>query len=96
MHRHLHLALLIILIVSLLPTTKPALAASFVVNSLADTDDGACTPNPGGCTLREAINVANSNGVPDTITFSVSGTIYVQNTGLPPLTEGNTTIDGGH
>ncbi|WP_298489997.1 NEW3 domain-containing protein [uncultured Chloroflexus sp.] len=96
MHRHLHLALLIILIVSLLPTTKPALAASFVVNSLADTDDGACTSNPGGCTLREAINVANSNGVPDTITFSVSGTIYVQNTGLPPLTEGNTTIDGGN
>ncbi len=95
MHRHLRLALLIILLASLIPAAKPALAASFVVNSLADTNDGACTTAPGGCTLREAIIAANSNGVPDTITFSVSGTIYVQNTGLPPLTEGNTTIDGG-
>ncbi len=95
MHRHLRIALLIILFVGLIPAAQPVLAASFVVNSLADTNDGACTTAPGGCTLREAIIAANSNGVPDTITFSVSGTIYVQNTGLPPLTEGNTTIDGG-
>lgn len=95
MHRHLRIALLIILFVSLIPAAQPVWAASLVVNSLADTNDGACTTAPGGCTLREAIIAANSNGVPDTITFSVSGTIYVQNTGLPPLTEGNTTIDGG-
>ncbi|MDW8402578.1 NEW3 domain-containing protein, partial [Chloroflexus sp.] len=95
MHRHLRVALLILLLASMIPAAKPALAASFVVNSLADTNDGACTTVPGGCTLREAIVAANSNGVPDTITFSVSGTIYIQNTGLPPLTEGNTTIDGG-
>ncbi|GIV87641.1 MAG: CSLREA domain-containing protein [Chloroflexus sp.] len=96
MHRHLHIAILIIILIGLLPTTKPVYAAAFVVNSLADTDDGACTTNANGCTLREAINAANSNGIPDTITFSVSGTIYIQNTGLPPLTEGNTTIDGGN
>ncbi|MGC8951399.1 beta strand repeat-containing protein [Chloroflexus sp.] len=96
MHRHLHVAILIIILIGLLPTTKPVYAAAFVVNSLADTDDGTCTTSANGCTLREAINAANSNGIPDTITFSVSGTIYIQNAGLPPLTEGNTTIDGGN
>lgn len=95
MHRRFRLALLFILLVSLLPFAQPASAASLVVNSLADTNDGACTTTPGGCTLREAILTANSNGVPDTITFSVSGTIYVQNSGLPPLSEGGTTIDAG-
>ncbi|MEF3273830.1 MAG: right-handed parallel beta-helix repeat-containing protein [Chloroflexus sp.] len=95
MHRQLRFVILMIFLFSLLPTAKPAFAATFVVNSLADTNDGACTTTPGGCTLREAIIAANSNGVPDTITFSVSGTIYVRNEGLPALTEGGTTIDAG-
>ena len=43
----------------------------FIVNSTADTDDGVCTES--NCTLREALNAANSkpNGAqPDEITFS--------------------------
>ncbi len=95
MYRQLRLALLVIIVIGLLPAVQPVFAASFVVNSLADTDDGVCAPEPGGCTLREAIRAANSNGVPDTITFSVSGAIYVRNEGLPALTEGGTTIDAG-
>jgi len=95
MYRRLRITLLLLLLVSLFPVAEPARAASLVVNSLADTNDGACTTDPGGCTLREALIVSNSNGVPDTITFSVSGTIYIRDSGLPPLTEGNTTIDAG-
>jgi len=95
MHRHYRFAILVIFLLSLLPAAPPVLAATFTVNSLADTNDGACTVTPGGCTLREAILAANSNGVPDTITFSVSGTIYVRNEGLPALSEGGTTIDAG-
>ena len=48
---------------------QPALAAVFVVNSTADTDDAACDPAPGGCTLREAILAANTAAGPDTIRF---------------------------
>jgi CSLREA domain-containing protein len=48
--------------------------ASFVVNSTADTDDGACDPLGTGtgnmdCTLREAINAANFDFGTETITF---------------------------
>src|SRR5205085_5820033 len=50
-----------------------ALTGSYQVNSTSDdnTDDGVCAP-PGvgnGCTLREAITSANSDGVNSTITF---------------------------
>ena len=37
-----------------------AVATTLTVNSLADTDDGNCDSSP-NCTLREAINAANSN-----------------------------------
>ena len=45
-------------------------AATFTVNSTADTDDGLC--NATNCTLREAINAANANPGTDTIHFSIS------------------------
>jgi CSLREA domain-containing protein len=57
---------------------RPASANSIIVNSLANDDDGS------NCTLREAIQAANSNtsvggcaagGGNDVITFSVTGTI---------------------
>src|SRR2546426_294803 len=86
-----------------------ALAATIVVNSLADT-----IANDGVCTLREAIDNANSNaathadctagkGGANTITFSVSGTITLGST-LPTITsvltlDGTGTdlsIDGNH
>ncbi|HMG74860.1 MAG TPA: LamG-like jellyroll fold domain-containing protein [Pyrinomonadaceae bacterium] len=34
---------------------------TFVVNTTVDTDD-VCTSDPGGCSLREAINAANASG----------------------------------
>jgi CSLREA domain-containing protein len=50
-----------------------ALGLSFTVNSTADTDDGSCTLAAGGCTLREAINAANSNADANTIKFNIPG-----------------------
>lgn len=51
-----------------------AQAATYVVNTTADSNDGSCA-NP--CSLRDAINAANGDGSTDTITFdpSVTGTI---------------------
>ena len=50
---------------------SPAHAATYTVNSTADTTDSdGCTTASGGCTLREATNAANtSSGVADTINF---------------------------
>ena len=49
-------------------------APTFQVNSIADADDGACTlPGAGnGCTLREAINAANTAAGADVITFAAA------------------------
>lgn len=69
-------------------STSGVRAANIVVNSA--TDDGA------GTTLRQAIITANSNGVSDTITFSLAaGTVILPTSPLPALTEAATTIDGG-
>ena len=64
----------------------------WIVNNLGDTDDGVC--GDFHCTLREAINASNSDGVASQIRFSVTGTILldaVDNTtngpnGLPSVT----------
>jgi len=85
------LALILALIVSALPSRR-AYAASFVVNTLIDENDGCGT---GGCSLRDAITAANWNGVADTITFSVSGTISLTNGPLWVGNDTNTTINGG-
>jgi CSLREA domain-containing protein len=74
----------------------PALASTLVVNSTADTDDGACTSSAGGCTLREAINAANSNSLLNAINFNIPGsgvhTIF-PTSALPNIT-GPVIIDG--
>jgi CSLREA domain-containing protein len=44
---------------------------NFVVNSAADTDDGAC--DAADCTLREAINASNAQGGVNTIAFHIPG-----------------------
>jgi len=71
-----------------------AQAATFTVNSTADTDDGLC--NVANCTLREAINAANGAAGADKITFNIAGggvkTINLQS-GLPTIT-GVLAIDG--
>ena len=45
---------------------------TFEVNSTADTNDGQCAPigTGNGCTLREAINAANTDAGAETITFN--------------------------
>ncbi|MFO0043247.1 MAG: Calx-beta domain-containing protein [Pseudomonadota bacterium] len=48
--------------------------ATLRVNSNADSDDGLCSPNPGGCTLREAIIAANIAGGRSQIIFVIPGT----------------------
>ncbi len=98
----IRLSILLALVVSLLPPTRTARAASFTVNSLLDNT----TAGDGLCTLREAIETANNAGNgdcganstgDDTITFSVSGTITLSST-LPAIvsasTAGNLTING--
>jgi CSLREA domain-containing protein len=79
----------------------PALAASYVVNTLNDNATGGDSL----CTLREAIESANNAGngdcganssADDTITFSVSGTITLSSP-LPTIVSGQgaLTINGG-
>ena len=47
----------------------------WVVNTTADSDDGACQPlNSGDCTLREAINAANASEQPKRIDFQIPDT----------------------
>lgn len=60
-----------------------ASAATFTVNSPADSTDGTCDSSP-DCTLREAITAANGSGTADTIAFSVGGTITLTSN-LPAL-----------
>lgn len=78
-----------------LPPGSTALATSYVVDSLEDTNDGVCNWTAGDCTLREAINAANDTYAADTITFEVSGTITL--TASLPMIEllgGMLNIDG--
>ena len=64
------------------------------MDTLTDEADGSC--GDGDCSLRDAIALANSNVGPDTIDFSVAGTITVDASlgCLPFLEDGGTTIDG--
>src|SRR5688572_19947622 len=75
--RHLGWGLLLAALLALpapLLEPQPALAAAtFIVNTVEDSDDGVCSLNlPGGdCTLREAIKAANANAGKDTIAFNI-------------------------
>jgi CSLREA domain-containing protein len=46
-------------------------AATYVVNTEDDVDDGEC--DAAHCSLREAINAANENPGADQITFDIPG-----------------------
>jgi CSLREA domain-containing protein len=70
--------------------SQEPLATTFTVNSLLDTDDGACTAAK--CTLRDAIKAANNSPGADTINFSVTGWITLL-TALPDITD-SVTISG--
>ena len=73
-----------------------AYAATFVVNTTADSDDGVCSSAASGCTLREAINAANASAGEDTINFNIPGTgvkTIQLNSELPAI-NGLLTING--
>ncbi|MGF1473018.1 MAG: choice-of-anchor Q domain-containing protein [Rubrobacteraceae bacterium] len=73
------LAVTIALIAAILVVAAgPARAADFVVNSNGDSGTGGC--NATECTLREAIEAANTNGQADKITFTATGQITLTNT----------------
>ncbi|MBN1267545.1 MAG: CSLREA domain-containing protein [Anaerolineales bacterium] len=87
--------ILLLLVVFCIPT--PVRADTFVVNTPDDNDDSTCDSNH--CSLREAINAANNNIGPDTISFSAldatnSDITITLSTLLPPLLDDATTIDG--
>ena len=79
-------------------------ANTYTVNTTDDTDDGTCDGTH--CSLREAINAANSNSGSDTIAFNiptsdsgyqvgVTGTWTISLTSsLPTLTDDATIISG--
>ena len=64
-----------------------ALAEDFVVNTNADATADGCTTAANGCTLRDAIDDANTNAEADTISFA-------DGVDLIRLTEGELVIDG--
>ena len=89
------LAMMFVLLLFGVLLATPAHAATFTVNSTNDPGDGTC--NATECTLREAINAANSTKRADTITFNIPGNgphnISLGSLGLPTITK-PVTIDG--
>lgn len=81
--------------------TSASFQFEFTVNSTADTQDaspdGVCDDGAGACTLRAAIEEANSADGDSQISFSIPGdgphTISPQSSELPPLLN-NVTLDG--
>lgn len=98
LNRRLALVLVLALLFSLLaplpvPWSIVAAQASIVVSNLTDLDNGGTNDcGSDGCSLREAIRLANSRTGPNTITFSVTGTLTLESA-LPILTDDETTID---
>ena len=89
------LSVFIIIVACQLPTTHASV--TFTVNSLLDTPDsapgnGTCADANGACTLRAAIQEANSLAGDDTINVSIVGTINL--TGALPVIFSNVIING--
>ena len=92
-----HFLLPLIAFLLILPTSAQAAftpAGTIVVNSTADTGKRCDDPTATECTLRGAINQANFNAGPDTITFRPDrpGELHARDP-LPPITQ-SVTIDG--
>jgi len=81
---------------SFLGTPQPG--PDYTVNSTGPEDDGGCHEGFGDCTLREAINAANSNPTPSTLELAVGPTFTLTQVdnganGLPVITT-NMRING--
>lgn len=88
--------ILVIVVAAITQLPHAQAAGTFTVNSLADTSDaapgnGICADAGGACTLRAAIEEANSLAGDETINAFVNGTINLTGP-LPSLT--NMTING--
>src|SRR5687768_5389393 len=74
-----------------------AQASMFVVDSTTDANLTACTLAPNDCSLRGAMNNANSNPGADTIAFNIPAGGYktiAPLRALPTLSDAGTVIDG--
>ena len=82
-----HRSIILIIFIALLAITKPTLAATYIVNTTDNTNDGKC--NAEHCSLLEAITAANAFPNIDVIDFNIPGvgihTIYVSSP-LPDVT----------
>jgi CSLREA domain-containing protein len=90
------IAVTVALLCGLLVMARPAHAATFIVNSTADTGDATPDGTCDTCTLREAIQEANFVSGADTINFAIPGNgphTITPNPALPQITEA-VTIDG--
>jgi Tol biopolymer transport system component len=93
-NRRLRAAVVLAALIGALFAVPNGLAAIYNVNRSDDVDHGVCFPAT-GCTLRDAINAANSTEGPDNITFQIGvGGSYTISTAsaLPDITD-DVTID---
>lgn len=91
---HSHRFCLILMTMILIAIPMSVEASTFVVNTVDDLDDGNCDADH--CSLREAINAANTNPGSDTISFNIPGAgphVIELCSLLPKLTDSGTTID---
>lgn len=85
----------LVVVWSALFLTTQAQGATFTVNATGDTfdmnpGDGICATSFGNCTLRAALEEANTTTATDTIAFSISGAgvkTISPNSSLPDVTE---------
>jgi CSLREA domain-containing protein len=80
-----------------LPSRTAEAIPLVTVNTALDGDNGACTAEPGGCTLREAINAANASPDFTEIRFNIPATnphTILLTSLLPAITE-DADINGG-
>jgi CSLREA domain-containing protein len=97
------------LILGTLLAPAAADAATFEVNTLADTDDDTCATAPDDCSLRSAVEAANDANTDDLVTFApnVTGVITLDPSEGPILIRNESleirgpgadvlTVDGGN
>ncbi|MEM9849146.1 MAG: S8 family serine peptidase, partial [Bacteroidota bacterium] len=84
----------LILFLSIITSISLQAQITYTVNTADDINDGTC--NAIHCSLREAINEANTDGVSSNIHFNISGTapfVIAPSSQLPIINEANTSID---